>query len=182
MNVVSKVALIVMAAAVLVGYLSIFTVGEHEVAVKLRFGDIVATDFEPGVHLKRPLFEEIHKFDRIMTLEEGPERLLTADRKAVSAVYFVQWRVEDVRDFYIQTSGIGESVVGHRLNPNVYNALRNEFAHRTLEEVMLAPPADWKDSIMEETRHLASQLGIRIVNFGIRQIELPDGSTVQVGE
>ena len=34
---------------------SVFTVDEREVALKFRFGEIIQSDYEPGIHFNFPL-------------------------------------------------------------------------------------------------------------------------------
>ncbi len=48
-------------ALVVVG-LSAFTVNERELAIRLRVGQVVESDYEPGLHWKIPLYENVRKF------------------------------------------------------------------------------------------------------------------------
>ena len=62
--VVFLVGLLVLAA------LSVFTVDEREKALKLQLGEVRRADYEPGLHFKLPLFQNIIKFNaRIQTLD-----------------------------------------------------------------------------------------------------------------
>ena len=45
--------------------LSAFTVNERELAIKLRVGQVVASDYEPGLHFKIPVYET--EFSRLTT-------------------------------------------------------------------------------------------------------------------
>ena len=50
-----RFSIIVVIGLVLVGVgLSAFTVNEREKAIKLRLGEVVKADFEPGLHWKMP--------------------------------------------------------------------------------------------------------------------------------
>ncbi len=53
-----------------------FTVRETELAIKFRFGEIVRTDYEPGLHFMTPLINNVRKFDR---------RILTATTRRSSS-------------------------------------------------------------------------------------------------
>ena len=46
--------IIIAVAVVLLVRASVYTVDEREHALKLRFGEIVQTDIEPGLHFKIP--------------------------------------------------------------------------------------------------------------------------------
>ena len=62
------IAVVLIAFAV---YSSIFTVNERQYAIKFRLGEIVKTDYKPGLHWKIPFINNIRKFDkRILTLDE----------------------------------------------------------------------------------------------------------------
>ena len=64
---------------------SIFVVKETERAVKLRFGEIVEYDVEPGLHFKVPVVNTVRKFDaRILTLDAAPQSYLTSEKKALT--------------------------------------------------------------------------------------------------
>jgi len=73
-----------LAALLLVGMMSVFTVNQTEKAIKFQLGEIVKNDYEPGLHFKLPFINNIRKFDaRIQTMDAKPERFLTAEKKNV---------------------------------------------------------------------------------------------------
>jgi membrane protease subunit HflC len=80
--------------ALLVGLSSIFIVDEREVAIKFQLGEIVRSDYQPGLHIKAPWpVNNVRKFDRrILTLDTAPERFLTGEKKNVTVDFFVKWR------------------------------------------------------------------------------------------
>lgn len=71
----SRGFLILLLAAVVAFTLamSTFTVRETELAMKFRFGEIVRSDYAPGLHFMVPMVNNIRKF----------ERRITTDRKSV---------------------------------------------------------------------------------------------------
>ena len=88
---------IVLVAAVILGSFSIFTVDEREKAALFRLGEIVRTDYKPGLHWKAPFINNVRKFDaRIQTLDAESERYLTSEKKNVIVDSFVKWRISDV--------------------------------------------------------------------------------------
>ena len=65
------------ALLLLLGSTMIFTVNERERAIKLFLGEITKSDYEPGLHFKLPMLEQVYKFDkRILTLDAQPESCL----------------------------------------------------------------------------------------------------------
>ena len=112
---------------------SIFVVKETERAVKLRFGEIVEYDVEPGLHFKVPVVNTVRKFDaRILTLDAAPQSYLTSEKKALTVDSFVKWRVSDVAKYYT-TSGGDEERLRRLLIQRVDAGLRNEFCSRTVK-------------------------------------------------
>ena len=70
---------------------SLFVVSEMERAVKLRFGEIVKFDVEPGLHFKWPIINSVRYFDaRILTLDAQPQRYLTSEKKALMVDSFIK--------------------------------------------------------------------------------------------
>ena len=54
--------------ALLIASSCLYVVNETERAVKLKFGEVVDPDIQPGLHFKIPVMHRIRKFDaRILT-------------------------------------------------------------------------------------------------------------------
>ena len=65
--------LVLLGLAIIAGWLSLFTVDERELAIKLRLGQVVRSDYEPGLQLKWLLVENVRKFPRrILTISDRP--------------------------------------------------------------------------------------------------------------
>ena len=103
----SKLLIGLLGIGLLVGLSSIFIVDERELAIKFRLGEIVASDFEPGLHFKVPWpVNNVRKFDkRILTLDTRPERFLTGEKKNVTVDFFVKWRIRDPAIYYTTFMG-----------------------------------------------------------------------------
>jgi membrane protease subunit HflC len=87
-------------------YASTFVVNEWETAIKLRLGEIVSSDYSPGIHFKVPVLHDIKKFDRrIQTLDSPPQRFLTIEKKDVIVDSYAKWRVANPAQFFRSTGG-----------------------------------------------------------------------------
>ena len=118
------------------GLSSVFTVTETEYAVRFQLGKIVRTDYQPGLHFKLPLVNNVRKFDRrILTLDTASERMLTSEQKFVNVDSFIKWQIVDVANFYTSTQG-NELVALNRLEQIIRDSMRNQIAGRTLVEVV----------------------------------------------
>ncbi len=87
-------------------YLSVFHVNQHEKAILFRLGEMVAYDFTPGLHFKTPIINNVSTFDaRVLTLDTKSERFLTSEKKNVIVDSFAKWRIGDVGLFYTTVGG-----------------------------------------------------------------------------
>ena len=153
---------------------SIFVVKETERAVKLRFGEIVEYDVEPGLHFKVPVVNSVRKFDaRILTLDAAPQSYLTSEKKALTVDSFVKWRVSDVAKYYT-TSGGDEERLRRLLIQRVDAGLRNEFGSRTVKEVVSGQRDELMDKLSNQLTLIAKdELGVEVIDLRVKKIDLP---------
>ena len=72
---------VVLAAIV---YMATFIVHERELAIKFQLGEIVESDYAPGIYLQWPIINNVRKYDsRILTMDTPSERFLTVEKKNV---------------------------------------------------------------------------------------------------
>ena len=167
---------IILVVGVLVAILlssSLYTVKETQVALKLRLGEIVSIENEPGLKFKTPFVNNVVRFDkRIQTLDSAAESFLTVEKKNVVVDSFVKWRIVDTQKFYISTGG-AMAQANLRLAQNNQDALRSEFSKRTIIEVI----SDEREAIMASVKAklkaiAEDEYGIEVVDVRIKRIEL----------
>lgn len=170
---------IVLAAAaavlILLGLNSVFVVNEGQSALLLQFGRIMRTDYQPGLHFKIPLVQQVVWFDeRILSLDAQPERYFTSEKKSVNVDFYVKWRIADNAMYYRATGGDQLQAV-QRLTPIIKDALRFEFNARTLQELISGGRKDITERVRQQTDVAARKnLGIAVVDVRIKRIDLPD--------
>ena len=153
---------------------SIFVVKETERAVKLRFGEIVEYDVEPGLHFKVPVVNTVRKFDaRILTLDAAPQSYLTSEKKALTVDSFVKWRIINTVDFYISTGG-SFRVANDRISEIIKNAIVTEFGKRTVQEAISVERAELMRDMLANATSTAEGLGVELVDVRVKQVEFPD--------
>ena len=158
----------------IIGSMSVFTVGEQQRAVLFRLGEVVDSDFAPGLHLKFPFINNVRKFDaRILTLEAAPERYLTAEKKNVIVDSFVKWKISDVARYYT-TMGGDEERANVRLAQLIKNGLRDEFGKRTIQEVISGEREQIMAILTANSNKQAKEFGISVVDVRIKRIDLPE--------
>ena len=153
---------------------SLFVVSEVERAVKLRFGEIVQFDVEPGLHFKWPIINSVRYFDsRILTLDAQPQRYLTSEKKALMVDSFIKWRVKDVAKYFTTTGG-DEERAKRLLSQRVDTGLRNEFGTRTVKEVVSGERDQLMNSLTSMLDEIAQQeLGVQVIDLRVKRIDLP---------
>ena len=162
------------AVALVILNLSAFTINERELAIKLQVGEVVKADYEPGLHFKIPFYQTIRKFPkRIMTINERPERIFTAERLAMDVDFFVKWRIIDTVNFYISTGG-SFRVANDRISEIIKNAIVTEFGKRTVKEAISVERAELMRDMLATATTTAKGLGVELVDVRVKQVEFPD--------
>ena len=153
---------------------ALYVVNERERAVLLKFGEVVSTDIEPGLHLKIPIVNDVRRFEsRLITLDSSPQRYLTAEKKALIVDSFVKWQVADAGKYYTATGG-DEFSANSLLASRVDNGLRNKFGERTVYEVVSGERDALMAEITEELDGIAlNELGIHVLDVRVKGIDLP---------
>ena len=160
--------------ALVIAGLSLFTVNERELAIKLQLGEVVRSDYEPGLHVKAPLVQNVRKFPkRILTISDRPERIFTAENEALQVDFFVKWRIVDPVRFYTSTGG-ALVVANDRLGEIVKNAIVSEFGKRSVKEAISAERAELMRDMRQTASATAEDLGVQLIDFRVKQVEFMD--------
>lgn len=160
---------------------TLYVVDETQRAVKLRFGEVVEENIQPGLHVKVPITQTIRKFDtRLLTLDTDTSRYLTLEQKAVIVDSYVKWQVVNPTRYYEATAG-DELMAIRLIQPRVDESLRNEFGRLNLQEII----AERRDDLMtgpteELDRLMREELGVAIRDIRIKRIDLPDDVSAAV--
>jgi membrane protease subunit HflC len=174
MNIGKLVGMVLLGAAAVVLGLSAFTVNERELAIKLQLGQVVRADYNPGLHFKWPLVQNIRKFPRrILTISDRPERIFTAENEAVQVDFFVKWRIVDPVRFYTSTGG-SLDVANGRLSEIIKNAVVTEFGKRSVSDAISLERQELMRDMLNLAAPTADDLGVSLVDFRVKQVEFMD--------
>ena len=167
---------ILIGVVILLGIISnsLYVVNESERAVLLKFGEVVDTDVQPGLHFKMPVVNDVRRFEaRLITLDTPSQRYLTSEKKALIVDSFVKWRVADAGKYYTATGG-DEFTANNLLSSRVDNGLRNKFGERTVYEVVSGQRDELMAQITAELDGIAlEELGIHVMDVRVKGIDLP---------
>ena len=134
-----KKSTIVVLVAILLGLIVIYngayTVGQAEQAVIVRFGKVVDTILEPGLHFKTPFVDDVRTFEkRWLEWDGDPNQITTADKRYISIDVFARWRISDLNVFVEKLSN--ETRAQSRLDDIIDSSTRNVVANHNLIEAI----------------------------------------------
>ena len=180
----NKSTFILVFSALIIGIAanSIFIVNEKEEAIVFQFGEAVKTDIEVGFHFKLPIIQEVKKYDsRIQTLDEEPDRILTVESKYLLVDSFIKYRIADVLTFYKANNGSFNSL-NSLLGQRSEFVLKNNFGKRTVKEVVSGERDELMNIMLNSLNDSVSDLGVEIVDFRVKRIDLPSNLSNSVYE
>jgi len=159
-----------------------YTVDETQRAILFKFGEIKAADIKPGLHFKMPFINNVRVFDsRILTLDVKPDLFPTSEKKYVYVDFFVKWRIDNVRNYFVATGGLEERA-NSRLSQITKDELRDEFASRTIKEAVSGERSDIMEALVLKANQISQELGIEIVDLRVSRIDYTDDISGSVYE
>jgi len=179
LNFAGGVLAVLIVAAVIIGYSSLFTVYQTQQALVVRLGKPVRVVSDPGLHVKAPFIDTVIPVDRrILDLEAPPQEVIASDQKRLVVDAFARYRIQDPLRFY-QTLG---SINGanSQLSILLNSALRRVLGEVTFTHVVRDQRADLMARIRELVDHEATSYGIQVVDVRIRRADLPEQNSQAV--
>ena len=153
---------------------AVFTVDERQEAILFQFGEIIEADYEPGIHFKIPFINNVRKFDnRILTIDQKPERFLTQEKKDMIVDSYVKWRITDVVQYFKTTQG-DELTAGRLLYENINNGLRDEFGKRSIQEIISGDRTHIMKLMTQQASERAKTLCIEVVDVRVKKVDYPE--------
>ena len=190
------------AAVALLLFASVYTVSETEQVILTQFGRPLGGVLkEPGLHVKVPFIQTVHRFDkRWLEYDGDPNEIPTKDKKYIWVDTYARWRIADPLRFFqaVRDERGGQS----RLDDIVDGETRNAVASFDLIEVVrsssrpfqvteelagigsaeaMAPVAVGRSKIaqiiLEKSARITPEFGIELVDVRFKRINYVD--TVQ---
>ncbi len=179
LNFIGGVAAVLIAAVLIVGYSSLFTVYQTQQALVVRLGKVVRVVSDPGLHVKLPFIDNVLAIDRrILDLEAPAQEVIASDQKRLVVDAFARYRIKDPLRFF-QTLG-SKSAADSQLNILLNSALRRVLGEATFIQVV----RDERAKLMARIRTLidqeAANYGIEVVDARIRRADLPEQNSQAV--
>jgi membrane protease subunit HflC len=178
-NLTSGVIAVVLLAAAIVAYGSVFSVYQTRQALVVRLGQPVRIVTEPGLNFKIPFIDGVIYIDkRILDLENPAQEVIASDQKRLVVDAFARYRIRDVLRFY-QSLGSVERA-NSQLSILLNSALRRVLGEATLTEVVRDERSQLMTRVLDQLNSETQALGIGVVDVRIRRADLPEQNSQAV--
>ncbi len=179
LNFIGGIAAVLLVAALIVGYSSLFTVYQTQQALVVRLGQPVRVVSEPGLHMKAPFIDNVIAIDkRILDLEAPAQEVIASDQKRLVVDAFARYRIKEPLRFY-QTLGSIQAA-NSQLAIILSSALRRVLGEATFTHVVRDQRAELMDRILKLVDHESTSYGIAVVDVRIRRADLPEQNSQAV--
>jgi membrane protease subunit HflC len=173
-----RVTLIVAGAALVLIWLSFFTVQETDFALITQFGRPLYTISDAGLHMKW-FFQSVTRFDRRLRIyNPRPSEFLTRDKKNLVVDNYVAWKIQDPNRF-VQT--VGDPVAAEmRLHDIVWSGFSAALGTHDLDTLVsdsgsqVVTPSMLDQLTTFIDRAALQQYGIAVVDVRIKRLNLPE--------
>ena len=170
---ISAVTIVGLVVLGLIVSMSVYTVDQRKAAIKFQLGEVVALQTEPGLYFLVPLLQNVRLYDtRIQTLDaRDAERFLTSENKNVLVDSFVKWRIIDVRQYFVSVRG-DPIAAEARISQTVNDALRAEFARRTVRDVVSGERELIMSTVADKVDKDVKGIGVEVVDVRLKRVDL----------
>ncbi|KAE9538350.1 protease modulator HflC [Ursidibacter maritimus] len=164
-------------------YQAVIVVQEGQRGIMLRFNkvhrdaDNKVVVYEPGLHFKLPIIDQLKTLDaRIQTLDGQEDRFVTVEKKDLLVDSYVKWKISDFGQFYTSTGGDYQKA-SDLLRRKVNDRLRSEIGSRTIKDIVSGSRGELMagaQKALNAGEDGAERLGIEVVDVRVKQINLPN--------
>ncbi len=168
------IATIVAIAGVFLVLSSAFVVDARQKALLLKFGEVVDTIEEPGLHWKIPFIQEVVLYDgRILSLDTQSLEVTPADDRRLVVDAFARYRISDLRKFR-QAVGTGGTALAENRLVSILNAqLRAVLGEVDSGAILSADRAALMAKIRDGAIAQSRNLGLEVIDVRIKRADLP---------
>jgi membrane protease subunit HflC len=162
---------------------SAFTVGETQLAIRLRLGQITRADYQPGLHFMVPFWvDAVEKYPKMVLTESySGEQFLTNENKQLDVSFYIKWRIADVTRYRLSTGGLRDTARA-RLGDIVRDGIKRAAQRRSLEQFVAAERSELMGDMLSSAARSVDQLGIQIIDVRMQRVELPEAVVGSVYE
>jgi membrane protease subunit HflC len=150
----------------------LFTIDEREQAIITQFGAYIRTITDPGLHVKLPFVQTVHRFDkRVLATDAAAAEYLTLDKKRLVVDYVARWRIKDPLAFFISVATLDGARA--RIEDIVFSALRQAISSQDFAPVTSELREPTMDMVATAARARTQAFGIDLIDVRIKRADLP---------
>jgi modulator of FtsH protease HflC len=151
---------------------ALFTIDEREQAIITQFGAYIRTLTEPGLYVKTPFVQTVHRFDkRVLAVDSPPAEYLTLDRKRLVVDFVARWRITEPLAFF--TSVATEDGARARIEDIVVSGLRQAIASQDFAPVTSEQREPTMEAVADAARARTQAFGIDLIDVRVKRADLP---------
>ena len=163
-----------LAAAVVVGSMSMFVVDQRQTALVVHFGEVSRIVKDPGLHFKWPIADEVVAIENRIFMWSSPGdgmEVQVSDKQRYLVDTITMVKVNDAQKFR-ETVGADLELARQRVETRLDAALRQTYGKRTFEAALSKDRNVMMQEITAQVAGEAQALGIQIVDVRIRRTDL----------
>jgi membrane protease subunit HflC len=150
----------------------LFTIDEREQAIITQFGAYIRTITAPGLHVKLPFVQTIHRFDRrVLATDAAPAEYLTLDKKRLVVDYVARWQITDPLAFFMSVATLDGARA--RIEDIVFSELRQAISGQDFAPVTSEHREPTMDAVANTARARTAAFGIELIDVRIKRADLP---------
>jgi membrane protease subunit HflC len=168
----TKIAVGVVLAALVVISQMAFTIPEWEQGMIIQFGNPRRILQDPGLYFKLPMVQQLIRFDkRVLTTDAPTAEYLTLDKKRVLVDHVSRWWINEPLEFYRSVRDIQRATA--RLDDLISARLRQETAQHNFLDLIREKRENIMQVVTKDTGEAAKPFGIAVLDVRIKRLDLP---------
>jgi len=152
---------------------ALFVVDQTQQAIVIMMGKPMKGTYEPGLHFKLPLVQQVVHFEkRILLYDAAPTEILTKDKKNLVVDNYTKWKIVNPLKFYTTVKNVRGAQA--RLDDIVYAHLRVELGQHNLSDIVSKSRSEIMATVTDKSARRAQDYGISVVDVRIKRADLPE--------
>jgi membrane protease subunit HflC len=167
--------LVLLGAAAVVAYLTVFTVEQTQQALVLEFGKPKRVIKDPGLKYKVPFIQNVEFFDkRILDVDTASQEVIALDKKRLVVDAFARYRITDPLLFF--QSMRDQRIASARIGAILEASLRRVLGGASFSDVVRDKREALMRTILSQVNQEAKPFGVEIVDVRIKRVDLPEAN------
>ena len=174
--------ILAVAAAMVVGGMSMVVTYPNEYKMVKQFGEIVKVIEKPGVSFKLPFIQECESVPKALQIYDIPKSdVITKDKKSMIADAFVLWKISDPVLFTRHLNG-QVAQAQSRISASVFSSMKSVISNMDQAEIIENRDGKLALDISENIGTSLDGYGIQVLAVETKSLDMPDDNKQSVYE